>query len=85
MKAVAAMMVIAMFASVCAVAASVLSLVLKRQKKMLLFITGGAAIAAGNYSDLHQGCPGFLKGGGPISLGSLIKRSSDFKRGDPMV
>ena len=25
-------------------------------------------------------CPGFLKGGGPISLGSL-KRSSDFKRG----
>ena len=26
-------------------------------------------------------CPGFLKGGGPISLGSLKKRSSDFKRG----
>ena len=25
-------------------------------------------------------CPGFLKGGGPISLGSL-KKSSDFKRG----
>ena len=31
-------------------------------------------------------CPGFLKGGGPISLGSLKKRSSDFKRGGgPMV
>ena len=31
----------------------------------------------------HQSgaCPGFLKGGGPISLGSLKKRSSDFKRG----
>ena len=26
-------------------------------------------------------CPGFLKGGGPISIGSLKKRSSDFKRG----
>ena len=26
-------------------------------------------------------CPGFLKGGVPISLGSLKKRSSDFKRG----
>ena len=26
-------------------------------------------------------CPGFLKGGGPIFLGSLKKRSSDFKRG----
>ena len=26
-------------------------------------------------------CPGFLKGGGPISLGSVKKRSSDFKRG----
>ena len=26
-------------------------------------------------------CPGFLKGGGPISLGSLKERSSDFKRG----
>ena len=25
--------------------------------------------------------PGFLKGGGPISLGSLKKRSSDFKGG----
>ena len=34
----------------------------------------------------HTGaCPGFLKGGGPISLGSL-KKSSDFKRGGgPMV
>ena len=30
-------------------------------------------------------CLGFLKGGGPISLGSLKKRSSDFKRGGPMV
>ena len=30
-------------------------------------------------------CPGFLRGG-PISLGSLKKRSSDFKRGGgPMV
>ena len=30
----------------------------------------------------HSGaCPGFLKGGGPISIGSLKKRSSDFKRG----
>ena len=31
----------------------------------------------------HPGaCPGCLKGGGgPISLGSLKKRSSDFKRG----
>ena len=27
----------------------------------------------------------FLKGGGPISLGSLKKRSSDFKRGGQMV
>ena len=36
----------------------------------------------------HHGagaCPGFLKGGGPISLGSLKKRSPDFKRGGPMV
>ena len=33
-----------------------------------------------------RACPGFLKGGGPISLGSLKKRSSDFKRGGgPMV
>ena len=30
-------------------------------------------------------CPEFLKGRGPVSLGSLNKRSSDFKRGGPMV
>ena len=30
---------------------------------------------------LAGACPGFLKGGGPISLGSLKKRSSDFERG----
>ena len=30
---------------------------------------------------LAGACPGFLKGGGPISIGSLKKRSSDFKRG----
>ena len=42
---------------------------------------------AGNLSDSNLAytgaCPGFLKGGGPISLGSLKKekRSSDFKRG----
>ena len=35
-------------------------------------------IALGTYTGA---CPGFLKGGGPISLGSLKKRSSDFKRG----
>ena len=31
--------------------------------------------------DLPRACPGFWKGGGPISLGSLKKRSSDFERG----
>ena len=31
--------------------------------------------------EFPRACPGFLKGGGPISLGSLKKRSSDFKRG----
>ena len=29
----------------------------------------------------YRACAGFLKGGGPISLVSLKKRSSDFKRG----
>ena len=36
-------------------------------------------------TDKAGACPGFLKGGGPISLGSLKKRSSDFKRGGQMV
>ena len=44
----------------------------------------------GSFSEMPEcqctgACPGFLKGGGPISLGSLKKRSSDFKRGGPMV
>ena len=39
------------------------------------------AIQYVNSSDHTGACPGFLKGGGPISLGSLKKRSSDFKRG----
>ena len=35
-----------------------------------------------HYKATTGACPGFLKrGGGPISLGSLKKRSSDFKRG----
>ena len=52
MKAVAAMMAIAMFACGWAFAASVLSLVFKRQKKTLLIFSGGAAIAAGKVSSV---------------------------------
>ena len=46
MKAVAAMMVTAMFACAVAVAACFLSLVLKRKKKILLIMSGDTALAA---------------------------------------
>ena len=36
-------------------------------------------------AEVPGACPGFLKGGGPISLGFLKKRSSEFKRGGQMV
>ena len=34
-----------------------------------------------NIALFTEACPGFLKGGGPISHGSPQKTSSDFKRG----
>ena len=38
-----------------------------------------------NTSKASGACPGFLKGGGPISLGSLKKGHQIFKGGGPMV
>ena len=36
-------------------------------------------------ADIAGACPGFLKGGGPISLGSLKKGHQILKGGGPMV
>ena len=45
------------------------------------FLSNVHSIATSVVHLISGACPGFLKGGGPISLGSLKKRSSDFKRG----
>ena len=46
-----------------------------------LFLNRGIQVQHEILKLVSGACPGFLKGGGPISLGSLKKRSSDFKRG----
>ena len=50
MKATAAMMVLSMLAVAVALTASLLPLILKYLKKMLLMAAGGAAVAAGKVS-----------------------------------